>query len=62
MKKDGSLLVKYIVDDSISDETVRKEVIETMHFEELEVNFERCSEIPNEPSGKYKFLKKEEFH
>ena len=58
-KKDGSLLVKYIVDDGISDEAVRQEVIEVMHFEELDVNFERCSEIPNEPSGKYKFMKTE---
>lgn len=59
LKKDGSLLVKYIVDNGISDETVHQEVIEVMHLEELDVNFERCSEIPNEPSGKYKFLKME---
>ena len=59
LKKDGSLLVKYIADDGIPDETFHKEVIEVMHFEELDVDFERCSEIPVESSGKYKFMKTE---
>ena len=59
LKKDQSLVVKYIVEDGISDEAVRKEVIEKLHFEALEVNFEKCTVIPNEASGKFKFLKKE---
>lgn len=59
LKKDQSLLVKYIADNEICDEIIRKELIKAMRFEALEVDFERCEVIPNEASGKFKFLKRE---